>query len=348
MTAGNIKSGNGEVKLITMPVGSGGKATKALINSLLLPRFGNSKLNDLGDGALLDLGQEKIAFTTDSFVVSPLFFPGGSIGDLAVNGTVNDLAACGASPVALSLSLILEEGFPFGVLEGILDSVERSLAKAGVEIVTGDTKVVEKGKADGCYINTSGIGIVHENARNLGPKNIVAGDEIIITGPIGDHGTAIMLECGGLGIEAAVASDTVALSRSIGAVMAQYGLSVHAMRDPTRGGLATVLNEMAESSNVGIEVEEAKILVRKEVRAVAELLGIDPLYIASEGRMVIFADPADTDGILKTLKAYPECEDAAVIGKAVEEHPGFVLQNTSFGGQRIVDLLTGDPLPRIC
>ncbi|MCL5047217.1 MAG: hydrogenase expression/formation protein HypE [Firmicutes bacterium] len=335
-------------KFITMPVGSGGKATKTFINTLLLPRFANARLNVLGDGALLDTSGDRLAFTTDSFVVSPLIFPGGSIGDLAVNGTLNDLAACGAKPLALSLSLILEEGLSLVVLEEVLDSIQAALNKAGVEIVTGDTKVVEKGKADGCYINTSGIGIVHQNSRNLGPKNISVGDDIIVTGPIGDHGTAIMLERGNLGIEADVKSDTVALAEPLGALMDQYGLSLHAMRDPTRGGLATVLNEMAESSNVGIEIDESQVPVRDEVRAVADLLGIDPLYIASEGRMVIFVNPEETENIVKILKSYPESENMAVIGKAVAEHPGFVLQNTSFGGQRIIDLLTGDPLPRIC
>jgi hydrogenase expression/formation protein HypE len=267
---------------------------------------------------------------------------------LAVNGTVNDLAACGARPLVISLALILEEGFWLESLERIVRSIQEAANKAGVKIVTGDTKVVERGKGDGCYINTSGIGIVNENAVSLGPSKILAEDEILITGPIGDHGTTIMLARGDLGITADISSDTASLADPIAAVMEQCGKAVHAMRDPTRGGLATVLNEMAESSKVGIEIAETDVPVRQEVRAVSELLGIDPLYIASEGRMVIFAESGYGNQILDILRTFPQCQDAALIGKAVDLHPGFVVEKTIFGGERIIDLLVGDPLPRIC
>jgi len=341
-------SNKGDNKVITMAVGAGGKTTKTIISSLFLPRFSNDYLAEMGDGAVIDLQSNRIAFSTDSFVVSPLFFPGGSIGDLAVNGTVNDLAACGARPVAISLALILEEGLLLSTLEKIADSIMHASEQANVKIVTGDTKVVEKGKADGCYINTSGIGIINENVTGLGPKNILPEDTVIITGSIGDHGTAIMVERGDLGITADITSDTVALADPINAVLDKCGSAVHAMRDPTRGGLATVLNEMAESSHVGIEIDEERIPIKREVRAVSELLGIDPLYIASEGRMAIFADPNYQDEILAILQTFPQSKDACAIGKVVSEHPGFVLENTVFGGQRIIDLLVGDPLPRIC
>ncbi len=335
-------------KIITMAAGAGGKTSKALISSLILPALSNDYLEELGDGAVFSLGADKLAFTTDSFVVSPLFFPGGSIGDLAVNGTVNDLAACGARPLVISLALILEEGFRLESLERIVHSIQEAAAKAGVKIVTGDTKVVERGKGDGCYINTSGIGIVNDNAVSLGPSKILAEDEILVTGPIGDHGTTIMLARGDLGITADISSDTAPLADPIAAVMEQCANAVHAMRDPTRGGLATVLNEMAESSKVGIEIAETDVPVRQEVRAVSELLGIDPLYIASEGRMVIFAESGYGNQILEILRTFPQCQDAALIGKAVDLHPGFVVEKTIFGGERIIDLLVGDPLPRIC
>ncbi len=331
---------------ITMSHGAGGKATQTLIEAIFLDEFRNPLLEPLEDAARLQVGGARLALTTDSYVVSPLFFPGGSIGDLAVNGTVNDLAMSGASPLFLSAGFILEEGFPVADLTRIVRSMREAADAAGVQVVTGDTKVVEKGKADGCYINTAGVGTV-EDGLDLGVANARPGDAIIVSGPIGDHGVTIMLARGELDIEADVTSDTAPLSGLVAGLLSETH-GVRALRDATRGGVATILNEIAKAANVGVMVSENDIPVRPEVRGAAELLGIDPMYVACEGRMVAVVEPDQADRALAALRAHPLGEHAAVIGQVTADPPGIVQLKTAFGGTRIVDLLVGDPLPRIC
>jgi hydrogenase expression/formation protein HypE len=331
---------------ITMSHGAGGKATQTLIEAVFLDEFRNPALEPLEDAARLAVGGTRLALTTDSFVVSPLFFPGGNIGDLAVNGTVNDLATSGATPLYLSAGFILEEGFDVASLSRIARSMREAADGAGVQIVTGDTKVVEKGKADGCYINTAGVGVISDDV-DLGVANAQPGDAIIVTGPIGDHGITIMLARGELDIEADVASDTAPLAGLV-ADLLQATPGVRALRDATRGGVATILNEVARSASVGVLVTESDIPVRTEVRGASELLGIDPLYVACEGRLVVVTAAASADRALAALRAHPLGEQAAVIGRITAEQPGIVQLKTAFGGTRVVDLLVGDPLPRIC
>jgi hydrogenase expression/formation protein HypE len=331
---------------ITMSHGAGGKATQTLIEAIFLNAFRNPLLEPLEDAARLEVGGARVAMTTDSYVVSPLFFPGGDIGDLAVNGTVNDLAVAGATPLCLSAAFILEEGFPVADLTRIVASMQAAAQRAGVRIVTGDTKVVERGKADGCYINTAGVGVItHE--LSLGVAGARPGDAILVSGPIGDHGVTIMLARGELDIEADVTSDTAPLADLIDGLLAQT-TGVRAMRDATRGGVATILNEIATAAGVGILVTEEDIPVRPEVRGASELLGIDPMYVACEGRLVAVVDAADSGRALAAMRAHPLGEQAAVIGKVTAEPPGIVQLKTAFGGTRIVDMLVGDPLPRIC
>jgi hydrogenase expression/formation protein HypE len=331
---------------ITMSHGSGGKATHTLIEAIFLDAFRNPLLEPLEDAAQLRLGDSRVALTTDSFVVSPLFFPGGDIGDLAVNGTVNDLSVSGATPLYLSAGFILEEGFPVADLQRIVGSMRDAAAAAGVHVVTGDTKVVQKGKADGCYINTAGVGVI-DREMNLGVARAQPGDAIIVSGPIGDHGITIMLARGELDIEADIASDTAPLNGLIAGLLDAVP-GVRAMRDATRGGVATILNEIAKAANVGVLVSEDEIPVRAEVRGASELLGIDPMYVACEGRLVAVV-PGETAGdAVAVLRTHPLGEQAAVIGHVRAEQPGLVQLKTAFGGTRIVDLLVGDPLPRIC
>ena len=332
---------------ITLAHGAGGKATRTLIDAMFLPAFGNPTLNRLDDGATLALGTSRLAFTTDSFVVSPLFFPGGDIGDLAVNGTVNDLAMCGARPLWLSAGFILAEGFPVGDLERVTASMARAAAAAGVEIVTGDTKVVERDKGDGCYINTAGIGVI-EHQLELSAAAARPRDAVLVSGPIGDHGVTVLLARGELGIESAIVSDTAALHDLSAALLGAVGDGVRCMRDATRGGVATILNEIAMASKVAIVAEEAAIPVRPEVTGACELLGIDPLYVACEGRLVAVIAAERSDDALAALRAHPLGRGAAVIARVQEDPSGLVLLKTGFGGTRIVDLLVGDPLPRIC
>jgi hydrogenase expression/formation protein HypE len=331
---------------VTMSHGAGGKATQSLIEAIFLDAFRNPLLEPLEDAARLDVGGARLAMTTDSYVVSPLFFPGGSIGDLAVNGTVNDLTTAGAEPLYLSAGFILEEGFPVEDLIAISASMRAAAAAAGVQIVTGDTKVVEKGKADGCYINTAGVGLVRAGL-DLGVAKARPGDAILVSGPIGDHGVTIMLARGELDIEADISSDTAPLNGLAAALLAAVP-GVRAMRDATRGGVATILNEIARAADVGVVVSEDAIPVREVVRGAAELLGIDPLYVACEGRMVVVVDGAGADAALEALRAHPDGTHAAVIGRVTAEPRGIVQLKTAFGGTRIVDLLVGDPLPRIC
>jgi hydrogenase expression/formation protein HypE len=331
---------------ITMSHGAGGKATQALIEAIFLNEFRNPLLEPLEDAARLDLSGARLALTTDSYVVSPLFFPGGCIGDLAVNGTVNDLATSGAVPLFLSASFILEEGFAVADLSRIVAAMRAAADAAGVQVVTGDTKVVEKGKADGCYITTAGVGAI-EHDLDLGVANARPGDAVIVSGPIGDHGVTIMLARGELDIEADVTSDTAPLHGLVAGLLSATP-GVRALRDATRGGVATILNEIATSANVGVRVSEDDIPVRAEVRGASELLGIDPMYVACEGRIVAIVDGAAAGRALAAMRAHPLGEQAALIGHVTADLPGIVQLKTAFGGTRIVDLLVGDPLPRIC
>jgi hydrogenase expression/formation protein HypE len=332
---------------ITLAHGAGGKSTHILIDAIFLEAFRNPLLEPLEDQAVLSLGDTRLAFTTDSYVVSPLFFPGGDIGDLAVNGTVNDLAMSGARPVCLSAGFILEEGFPVADLSRIVASMAAAAEAAGVAIVTGDTKVVQKGKADGCYINTAGVGII-ERPVELGAHRCRPGDAILVSGSIGDHGITIMLARGELDIEADIASDTAALHTLVGSLFDAVPDGVRALRDATRGGVATILNEMAKASGVAMVVDEQTVPVRPEVTGASEILGIDPLYVACEGRLVAIVDGAQAETALEAMRAHPLGNDAAIIGRVKDDPPGLVLLKTHFGGTRIVDMLVGDPLPRIC
>jgi hydrogenase expression/formation protein HypE len=333
-------------ELITMAHGSGGKATHTLIEAIFLEAFRNPLLEPLDDQAVFATSASRLAFTTDSYVVSPLFFPGGDIGDLAVNGTVNDLAMSGARPLYLSAGFILEEGFPVTDLTRITTSMARAAAAAGVQIVTGDTKVVERGKADGCYINTSGVGEL-EHSCTLGAAQARPDDAVLVSGPIGDHGTTIMLARGELDLESDVVSDTAPLGGLVAALLAGAS-GVRCLRDATRGGVATILNEVARASDVALVIDEQAIPVRPEVRGATEILGIDPLYVACEGRMVVIVDGAQADAALAALRAHPLGREATIIGRVAADPPGLVLLKTEFGGTRIVDVLIGDPLPRIC
>jgi hydrogenase expression/formation protein HypE len=331
---------------ITLSHGAGGKATQTLIEAIFLDAFRNPLLEPLEDAARLTVGGNRLAFTTDSYVVSPLFFPGGDIGDLAVNGTVNDLAVSGAQPLYLSTGFILEEGLPVADLSRIVASMSAAARAAGVLLVTGDTKVVQKGKADGCYINTAGVGVIGGSAP-LGVATAQPGDAVLVSGPIGEHGVTVMLARGELDIEADLVSDTAPLHTLVADLMAATP-GVRAMRDATRGGVATILNEVARAADVAVVVNENAIPVRAEVRGACELLGIDPLYVACEGRLVAIVDGAAADTALAAMRAHPLGAQAAIIGRIVPDPPGIVLLNTAFGGTRIVDLLVGDPLPRIC
>jgi hydrogenase expression/formation protein HypE len=332
---------------IVMGHGGGGKLGNELVEHLFLPAFRNPALENLGDAAVLDLGGGKIAISTDSFVVQPLFFPGGSIGELAVNGTVNDLAVSGAIPKFLTAGFILEEGFPLAQLAAIVDAMANAAAKAGVKIVTGDTKVVERGHGDGCYINTAGVGLIRPGLT-LGPQYAVPGDVVLVSGTIGDHGMAIMSVREGLEFESQIRSDCAALNWLIADVLDAVGSSVHAMRDPTRGGLASTLNEIAGSSGVGIEIDETEMPVRPEVQSACELLGLDPVYVANEGKVVIFVAPEAADRALEVMRAHPLGADAARIGHVTAEHKRMLVARTAMGANRVIPTQIGEQLPRIC
>lgn len=330
-----------------MAHGAGGKASRQLVEGLIVPALTNPALDLLGDAAVLDVAGRRLAFTTDAFVVHPLRFPGGSIGELAVNGTVNDLAVTGARPVALTASFILEEGLEADVLEAEVDAMGAAAAGAGVPVVAGDTKVVERGKGDGMYITTAGVGEVATDV-DLGPHRVRPGDRVLVSGTIGDHGIAVLLARGQLDLVAEVRSDTRPLWTLVEALLQACGDSVHCLRDATRGGVATVANEIAFSASVGVLLTEADVPVRPAVRGASELLGIDPLYLANEGKLVAFVDAASADSALAALRAHPAGSDAAIIGEVATEPAGRVLGRTGFGGQRVIDVLVGDPLPRIC
>jgi len=332
---------------ITMAHGAGGKATQTLIEGLFLPAFGGEALAALADAGELELDGVSLAITTDSYVVRPLRFPGGSIGELAVNGTVNDLAVAGARPLALSLSLVLEEGLAAEELRLEVDAIAAASREAAVEILAGDTKVVERGHADGMYVCTTGLGRRDLRAR-LSPAALRPGDRILLSGSIGEHGMAIMLARGEFDLEGAIESDTRPLWPAVDALLDAAGGELRCMRDATRGDVASVLNELARASSVAMLVEEGAIPVEPAVAGAAELLGIDPLYVANEGKLVAFVAPHAADAALAAMRDLPGCERAADIGEVKSDPPGMVLLQTSFGGRRVMDQLVGDPLPRIC
>jgi hydrogenase expression/formation protein HypE len=332
---------------ITMAHGAGGKATQTLIEGLLVPAFGGETLGAMADAGAFELGGLDLALTTDSYVVKPLRFPGGSIGELAVNGTVNDLAVSGARPIALTLSLVLEEGVSAEALRAEVDAIAAAAREAGVEIVAGDTKVVERGHADGMYVCTAGIGL-RDGRAHVDPRAIEPGDRILLSGGIGEHGMAIMLARGEFDLDASIESDTRSRWPAVDALLDAGGAGVHCMRDATRGGVAAALNELARASSVAMLVHESAVPVRAEIAGAAELLGIDPLYVANEGKFVAFVAPGAAEDALEALRAVPGCEQAVEIGEVRTEPPGMVLVETSFGGRRVMDQLVGDPLPRIC
>ncbi len=333
-------------KVILLAHGSGGKATHQLIEDLFVSHFKNSILSDLTDAALLPVSGNNILFTTDSYVVDPIFFPGGDIGTLSVYGTVNDLAVCGGKPLYLSLSIILEEGFSIEKLTAITQSIANAAVAADVTIVTGDTKVVEHGNADKIFINTAGIAQLHYGAC-LSIRNIRPGDAIILSGSIGDHGIAILLAREGLQLEAQVSSDSAPLHGMV-ADMMQEAAAVRFMRDPTRGGIATTLNEICVKSQLGITIFEAAIPIKPQVAGACEILGLDPLYVANEGKLIAIVDPLHADKILTIMRRNPFGADAAIIGTVTNDLPGTVVLKTKIGGSRIVDMLAGEQLPRIC
>ncbi len=338
---------------INMAHGAGGKATQSLIEGLLLPglasehALGAQTLSQLADAGAVEVEGLPLALTTDSFVVRPLRFPGGSIGELAVNGTVNDLAVGGARPLALTLSLILEEGLPTQTLRDEVGAIADAARMAEVAIVAGDTKVVERGKADGMYVCTAGIGCRDPRAT-LAPDILTPGDKVLLSGSIGEHGTAIMLSRGEFELDAEVSSDTRSLWPAVDALLEAVGPQLRCLRDATRGGVASVLNELARASSVAMLVREDRIPVLPVVSGAAEILGIDPMYVANEGKLVAFVAPESADAALQALRAVPGCEQAAEIGEVRGEPPGMVLVQTAFGGRRVMDQLVGDPLPRIC
>jgi hydrogenase expression/formation protein HypE len=332
---------------ITMAHGAGGKATQSLIEGLLVPAFGSESLASMDDAGLVSIGAAQLALTTDSFVVKPIRFPGGSIGELAVNGTVNDLAVAGARPLALSLALVLEEGLAADDLLAEVEAIAAAARAAEVEIVAGDTKVVERGHADSMYVCTTGLGLSDARA-SLSPASLQPGDRVLISGSIGEHGTAIMLARGEFELDAPIESDTRSLWPAVDALLEAAGPALRCMRDATRGGVASVLNELARASGVAIVVREADVPVQPAVAGAAELLGIDPMYVANEGKLVAFVAPEAADDALAALRSVPGCEAAAGIGEVKTEPPAMVLVETSFGGKRVMDQLVGDPLPRIC
>lgn len=332
---------------ITMAHGAGGKATQSLVEGLFVPAFGSAALEEMNDAGRLAVNGTELAVTTDSFVVKPIRFPGGSIGELAVNGTVNDLAVSGARPLALTLSLVLEEGLGAEELRAEVEAIARAAEAAGVEIIAGDTKVVERGHADSMYICTTGIGRLDPRAQ-LSPRAIQPGDRILVSGRIGDHGVAIMLARGEFELAAPVESDTHSLWPAADALLEAAGPSLRCMRDATRGGVASVLNELAKASGVAVLVREGAIPIHPSVAGACEILGIDPMYVANEGKLIAVVAPEAAEAALEALRAVPGCEEAAEIGEAKSEPPGMVLVQTAFGGKRVMDLLVGDPLPRIC
>ena len=335
-----------EYPRVLLAHGGGGRLTQNLIERVLLPSFDNPILAPLHDGALLDIDGRRLAFTTDSYVVQPPFFPGGDIGRLAVFGTANDLAMCGARPLFLSCGLIIEEGLPMEDLWRVVVSMKNAAAEAGVQIVTGDSKVVEHGKGDGVFINTSGVGVVLPRL-DIGAQRVLPGDEIVLSGSLGRHGIAIMALREGLSLDAVIESDSAPVFPLVEALAAE-GLDIHMLRDPTRGGVSSSLNEIAAKSGMGVQIEENRLPVGPEVQGVCEILGLDPLYVANEGNFLAFVSAGQGERAVDVLRRHPLGSEAVVIGRAVAEHPGTVAMKTRIGGERIVDVMSGEQLPRIC
>ena len=333
-------------KTIVLGHGSGGRLTHQLIQKMILPAFRNPALETQHDGAVFAVKEGRLAFSADSYVVHPIFFPGGNIGDLAVNGTVNDLSMCGATPQYLSASFIIEEGLAMDDLWRIVLSMRDAADAAGVALVTGDTKVIDRGKGDKIFVNTSGVGVVPEGIH-IDPALAQSGDLIIVSGPIASHGMAIMSVREGLEFETPINSDTAPLNSLVHTIL-QTSNEVHVLRDPTRGGVASALNEIAERSKVGILIQEALIPVRCEVQGACEILGLDPLYVANEGRLLAFVPSRDAEQVLAAMQAHPLGGDSAIIGEVVADHSGVVVMRTRIGGNRVVDMLSGEQLPRIC
>ncbi len=335
-----------EYPQILLAHGGGGKLTHRLIENLFLPQFRNEFLAPLHDGAILPVGESRLAFSTDTYVVHPIFFPGGTIGDLAIYGTVNDLAMCGAIPEYLSAAFILEEGFPMDDLWRVVTSMQEAARRSGVAVVTGDTKVVDRGKGDQIFITTTGVGRIPPHIR-IHPSRAVPGDVVLISGPIALHGIAIMSVREGLEFETAVASDTAPLNGLVADIL-RAAPDVHVLRDPTRGGVASALNEIAASAHAGIVLKEEQVPVADEVRGACEILGLDPLYVANEGKLLAVVDPADAGKVLEAMRAHPLGVGAAIIGIVVADHPATVVMENRMGGSRVVDMLSGEQLPRIC
>ena len=337
-----------DYKNVLLAHGGGGKLMHDLIEKMIVPEFGNELLDDMHDGAILDINGVKIAYTTDSYVIDPLFFPGGNIGDLAVYGTVNDLSMCGAKPLYLSAGFVIEEGLPMETLYKIILSMKEAGEKAKIKIVTGDTKVVNKGKGDGIYINTSGVGVLERDV-NITPSNIKAGDLILLNGDLGRHGIAVMSLREGLEFENSIESDCAPLNDIVKSLL-DAGIRINCMRDLTRGGLASALNEIAKTCSMEIHIKEKKIPVREDVQGACEILGFDPLYVANEGRFVAFVNPEDAERALEIMEKDENGEGSAIIGEVIEnkDYYGIVTMESLIGANRIVDMLSGEQLPRIC
>lgn len=331
---------------ILLDHGSGGRASHRLVSELILGYFANPILNDLNDSATFHTNGGRLAFSTDSYTVDPIFFPGGDIGDLAIHGTVNDIAMSGATPLYLSVGFIIEEGFPIADFERILKSMNRAATEAGIHVVTGDTKVVPQKAADKIFINTSGIGTIPDGV-DISGKNAKPGDKIIISGTIADHGITILTQREGLKFNSPLQSDSAPLNKMVAEMMAVSD-QIHVLRDPTRGGLGTTLNEIAGQSNVGMTLDEDRIPISEEVMGACEILGLDPMYLANEGKLIAVVAADNVDRILETIRANKYGANACIIGEVTAENPGKVFMRTSIGGTRIVDMLTGEQLPRIC
>jgi len=331
---------------ILLDHGSGGKISHRLTAELILPAFDNPALAQLDDGAVLNVADGRLAFSTDTYVVDPIFFPGGSIGDLAVNGTVNDVAMCGAFPLYLSVGMIIEEGFGMDDLKRVVADLGNAARRAGVQVVTGDTKVVPRGAADRIFINTAGIGMLAEGVDVSG-ANARCGDQVILSGTMADHGMTILTQRQGLTFDSQIKSDSAPLNHMVADIL-QSGCDVHVLRDPTRGGVGTTLNEIAGQSRAGVRIYEERLPIRPDVAGICDLLGFDPLYVANEGKLLAVVPKTDAAQVLSTIQASPHGKHARIIGEVIDDHPGRVFMQTRIGGERIVDMLTGEQLPRIC